>query len=97
MIRFLLRTVLALLGNALGLDQRALDGGPRLGQVDHPLRLVLGKGGGHAVAVLDTQAQVSEAVIRPGTVEAFLLEADIVVGVEAVDANDLIATLQQPQ
>ena len=48
-------------------------------------------------AVRDVSAHVAEAWERPGPVEPRLLESDIVVRIEIVDAHDLVATLEQAQ
>lgn len=67
------------------------------GEIDHPLRPVRGEGLFHRrpVAEVDGQLGVVRMVDRPG--QPSPLEGRIIVVVEAVDADDRVAPLQQTQ
>ena len=70
---------------------------PRLGgEIDHMARLRLGEDGGHAVTVGQVELQVAIAGVALQDREPRGLQLGIVVGIEAVEAHDLVAALEQP-
>src|SRR5690606_24183516 len=66
-------------------------------QVHHPRRLVGGKGLLHRLAVRQVGGDVGIARLVQQPRQARLLQAGVVVLVEVVNADDLVAALEQPQ
>lgn len=84
---------------AVGVDVGVLQGvaHTRLGcEVDHPVEAVLGEQRGHALAIGQVQRDESHVVAARQIIEAGLLERDIVIRVEIVDPDDLVALPGEP-
>ncbi len=82
------------------IGHRVLDGvtDPGLGgEVDDPLRPVPRKGLGDGGSVVDVDAQFPVAVVFEGAREPGLLQPHVVVVVEVVDSDDLVAARQESQ
>jgi len=67
------------------------------GQVDHALRLVLAEHPLHRLAVADVHALLGEALVILDPRQPRLLQRHVVVVVQVVDADDLVAAFQQTQ
>jgi len=88
-------------------DQIAVDIGHRVlqripnaglrGQVYDTVKFFCGKQRCHLLPIGDIHLDESEVRIFAEVAEATLLQIDVVIIVEIVDANDLIASLQQAQ
>ena len=80
---------------ACGLDERVAHA--RLGrEVDHALRLRLGEEAAHAVGVGDVEALEAKAARAAQEIEPRFLQPRVVVVVDVVDADDVVAAVEQP-
>ena len=66
-------------------------------QVDHALRLVRREGGLDRAAIGQVRVHVHVVGVAGKPFQPRLLEADVVVVVEVVEADHLVAALEQPQ
>ena len=80
----------------MGILQRIAHPGLRR-QIDHPLGLVLGKNLGQRRPIFQTGPKVGKAGMRLQPGQPRLFQGHVVIIVEVVVADDLIAALQQPQ
>ena len=66
------------------------------GEVDDALGRVLGEAPVHQRAVLEVAAHLGEALVRLDALEPRELQRGVVVVVDVVDADDLVAAFEQP-
>ena len=76
------------------IDQRVTDTG-LCGEMDHPVWLVLGEQSINGDAILQTGLDESEAGARRQFRKPGLLQCHVIVGIEIVEADDLVAAVQQ--
>ncbi len=66
------------------------------GQMHHRVELAGCEELAHRLALDDIELLKEEPGPRAQALEARLLEADVVVGIEIIDAHNLVATIEQP-
>ncbi len=82
------------LGIGLRIDERVAHAGLG-GEVDDALEVFLAEEFGHARGIGDVELDEAKARMVGQLLQARLLQADVVIVVEVVDADDLVAARQQ--